>query len=399
MQSPNRTIVTEFLLLGFGNLHSFKTLFFFLFLLIYVMTVLANSMVILLVGFNQNLHSAMYFFLSQLSVSELMFTSNIVPNMLHFVLVGRGTMLVTGCIVQLCLLGVPTVAQCLLLASMSFDRYVAICNPLHYMTIMTFKLQLRLVVACWFLGFLLSVVEYVFLTQLEFCDSNVIDHFYCDIPPVLELSCTDTFPVELFTSLASVPVVLSPFAFITGTYCVIFLTIFRIASSRGRQKAFSTCSSHLTVVCLYYGALTTIYIFPHKKHLVKVNKGLSLLCSVVTPLFNPIIYSLVNKDIRKAMQKSFQIWRRYREICIYCAHSFSAEVNIAMVKKLCQQYNRVVGAATKKTSLRKRNDIWQEVVDDMNEVDGNNQTVELVKKSMNASDASVHQPPREPIQF
>ncbi|CAH2272574.1 olfactory receptor 5V1-like [Pelobates cultripes] len=188
---------------------------------------------------------------------------------------------------------------------MSFDRYVAICKPLRYTTIMTFKLQVHIVNVCWVLGCLLVFLIYIFLTKLDFCDSNIIDYFYCDIAPVADIACSDTTVVELVTSMTSTPLVLSPFAFIIGTYVSIVLTILKIQSTSGRHKAFSTCSSHLTVVCMYYGTLAVNYTFPRSDHSVNINKGLSLMYMVVTPFFNPIVYSLRNRDIRRAIENTF----------------------------------------------------------------------------------------------
>ncbi|KAM4749236.1 olfactory receptor 6N1-like [Rhinophrynus dorsalis] len=307
MQEGNQTTITEFFLVGFGELHGLKNLFFMMFLIIYIMALTGNSLVIILVVANHSLHSPMYFFLSQLSLSEILFTSNIVPNMLHLIMIGGGNISVTGCLIQFYLLGVPTSAQCFLLAAMSFDRYVAICNPLHYTSVMTFNLQLRIVFFCWLSGFTLVFILYAFLKQLKFCSSNIINHFYCDIAPVLEISCSDTSTMKLVTSLVSSPAILSPFMFTIMTYISILHTILRIPSTSGRQKAFSTCSSHLTVVCMYYGTLTTIYVFPHEEHSVNANKMLALLYTLVTPFFNPFIYSLRNQDIRRAIQKSVHI--------------------------------------------------------------------------------------------
>ncbi|XP_063302527.1 olfactory receptor 5J3-like [Pelobates fuscus] len=309
-QGQNRTRITEFLLLAFGKRQYFNALLFVLFLVFYLISLLGNILVISLVVMNQSLHCPMYFFLSQMSVSEILFTSSIVPNMLHLVLAGGGNVSVSRCIIQFCLLGVPTIAQCFILAVMSFDRYVAICNPFHYTQIMTFNLQVRASIGCWMLGFLLSLIIYFFLHELEFCDSNIIDHYYCDIAPVLKLSCSDTRPVELLTSLLSAPLVLSPLLFIIVTYTSILLTILKIPTISGRQKAFSTCSSHLSIVCMYYGTLATIYIFKPKDSSLDVNKTLSLLYTLVTPLLNPIVYSLRNQDIRKAAEKSIQVRRK-----------------------------------------------------------------------------------------
>ncbi|XP_002941994.2 olfactory receptor 11A1-like [Xenopus tropicalis] len=304
MLRENQTLITELYLVGFGDLHNFNIILFAVVLIIFITALMSNGLVIILVATCKSLHSPMYFFLTQLSLSEVLFTSNIVPNMLRLILAGGGTMSVNGCITQFYFLGAPTIAQCLLLAAMSFDRYVAICKPLHYTSVLTFRLQLHIVMFCWTSGFTLALPIDIFLHKLQFCHSNVINHFYCDIAPVIELSCSDTSSVKLLTSLVSMPVVLLPFTFIIATYISIICTILRIPSNRGRQKAFSTCSSHLIVVSMYYGTLTTIYIVPTGEHSVNANKVLSLLYSLVTPLFNPIIYSLRNQDIRRAISKS-----------------------------------------------------------------------------------------------
>ncbi|KAG8431597.1 hypothetical protein GDO86_018019, partial [Hymenochirus boettgeri] len=304
MRKINQSSVREFILLGFGDLHSLRYLFFLFFLIIYLMVLTANVLVIILALYNKTLHSPMYFFLSHLSLCEIFFTMIMVPNMLRIVLSGGGTMSVTGCKGQLCLFCVPTIAQCLLLAAMSFDRYAAICKPLHYMSIMNFRLQLQIVISCWALGFFMSVLIFASVNELQFCRSNIINHFCWDIVPIMELSCSDTFSVELVTSLISVLVVLSPFLFIIITYISIIVTILKIPSRSGRQKTFSTCSSHLSVVCMYYGTLISIYIYPPGKHYLNVNKMFSLLYVVVTPLFNPIIYSLRNQDFRRVITQT-----------------------------------------------------------------------------------------------
>ncbi|OCT90731.1 olfactory receptor 10C1-like [Xenopus laevis] len=309
MIGENQTSVMEFFLLGFGNLHNFKVFFFVVFLIIYITAFTGNLLVIILVATNHILHSPMYFFLSQLSLSEILFTTNIIPNMLHLILKGGSNMPITNCMIQFYLLCVPTIAQSLLLAAMSFDRYAAICNPLHYMSIMTFKLQIRIAIYCWTSGVLTGLLAFAFLHPLVFCFANVINHFYCDIAPILELSCSDTSVVELTVSLTSTFVFLSPFVFIIGTYISILRTILRIPSKCGRKKAFSTCSTHLSVVCVYYGTMTAIYLYSPGQHSLNVNKFLSLLYIVVTPLFNPIIYSLRNKDIKRAIQNSVNYWK------------------------------------------------------------------------------------------
>ncbi|XP_018107091.2 olfactory receptor 10C1-like [Xenopus laevis] len=314
MQEGNQTLIVEFFLLGFGDLHALKYFCFTLFLLLYVMALTGNVLVIILVLANETLHFPMYFFLSQLSLSEILFTTNIVPNLLRLILLGGGNISVSGCRVQFLVLCVPTVTQCILLAAMSFDRHAAISNPLLYTSIVTFKVQLHVVIFCWSSSSMMSLIVFGFFNQLQFCRSNIINHFYCDISPVMELSCSDTSTLELVTSLASTLVIVSPCFFILGTYISIIVTIIRIPSKCGRQKAFSTCSSHLTVVCMYYGTLISIYIYPPGNHSVNANKFLSLLYTFVTPLFNPIIYCFRNQDIRRAIQKYIHICRNRIEL-------------------------------------------------------------------------------------
>ncbi|KAM5171725.1 olfactory receptor 10A3-like [Mantella aurantiaca] len=304
MVNKNQTLLTEFLLLGFGDLKDFKILVFTVFLIIHIMALTSNCLVVVLVVFIRSLHSPMYIFISQLSLSEIVFTSNIVPNMLWLILAGGGKVSIARCIFQFFLLAFPTVSQCLLLGSMSFDRYVAICKPLHYTSIMTFGQLIQIISFCWSVGFTASFILYVLLGRLQFCGPGAINHFYCDVSPVVELSCSENPSVELVTSALCFTLVVCPFVVIMATYISILHTILKIPSTTGRQKAFSTCSSHLTVVCLYYGSLGSIYIVPPNQSSFNINKGLSLLYTLVTPLVNPLIYSLRNQEIRNAINKS-----------------------------------------------------------------------------------------------
>ncbi|XP_069817008.1 olfactory receptor 5V1-like [Dendropsophus ebraccatus] len=312
MEKRNQSAITEFLLLGFGDLHNFKILVFTLFLIVHIMALTANVLVIVLVGVTRSLHSPMYFFLSQLSLSELLFTSDIVPNMLWLILVGGGRVSVARCIAQFHILCIPSAAQCLLLAAMSFDRHIAICRPLHYATMMTVTRQLQVVTSCWLLGVILALFLYTFLRKLQFCDLNTIDHFYCDVAPLLQLSCSSTCTVELAVAMVTYPLLLSPFIFIIVTYICIIRTILKIPSSTGRHKAFSTCSSHLIIVCTYYGTLTFIYLFPPTDNSIELHKGLSVLYTLVTPLFNPLIYSLRNQEIRAAIFNYIQSFKKWK---------------------------------------------------------------------------------------
>ncbi|XP_075433857.1 olfactory receptor 11L1-like [Ascaphus truei] len=305
MLGNNHTIVTEFLLLGFQNLHSFKILLFTVFLVTYIMTLSSNLLIIALVSTSHHLHSPMYFFLVHLSLSDILLTTVIVPNMLRLIWEEGGTMSVTGCISQLHFFASSVATESLLLTVMSYDRYLAIGHPLRYTTIMNFKLRLLLVIWSWLLGFAMTILLILPISQLQFCGPNVIDHFFCDFAPLLKHSCSDTSFLEIEIFVLTFPVSFLPFTFIIVTYVCIFLTILRIPSTTGRQKAFTTCSSHLTVVCTYYGTLITIYIVPSRGHTFNINKVLSLLYMVVTPFFNPIIYSLRNQDIKAALRIRF----------------------------------------------------------------------------------------------
>ncbi|XP_075439582.1 olfactory receptor 11A1-like [Ascaphus truei] len=303
MRVENQTRVAEFLLLGFKDLQSFRIPVFCLFLGICIMTLTGNLLIIVLVSTSHKLHSPMYFFLRHLSVTDILITATIVPNMLNVILEEGATISFNSCITQFNVYGVSVDSECLLLTVMSYDRYLAICHPLRYTFIMDIRLQYHLVFWSWFLGFTLTLCITTQLCMLQFCGPNVIDHVFCDLAPILELSCTDTSFFKLETVVVSVPVTFFSFIFIIVTYVSIFLTILRIPSTSGRQKAFSTCSSHLTVVSSYYGTLITIYQVPSRGHSANFNKVLSLLYIVVTPLFNPIIYSLRSQEIRAAFRK------------------------------------------------------------------------------------------------
>ncbi|XP_072254943.1 olfactory receptor 8A1-like [Pyxicephalus adspersus] len=296
----NHSAVSKFILLGFQDLHSFRIPFFCLLLEVYIVTMIGNVLIILLICKSHLFRFPMYFFLIHLSICELMFVTNIVPNMLNVTLNGGSLISVPECFTQFYIFGSCTACECYLLSVMSYDRYLAICNPLRYNAIMNLKLCLHLAAWSWSLGFFFVLITLVLLCKLEFCEFKVIDHFYCDLSPILALSCSNTFYVEMETFLLTIVIVLLPFVFVIVTYICICVTILGISTASGRQKAFSTCSSHLAVVCSYYGSLISIYLTPSGGHNLNVNKALSLLYTVITPLFNPIIYSLRNQEIRKA---------------------------------------------------------------------------------------------------
>ncbi|OCT90878.1 hypothetical protein XELAEV_18019495mg [Xenopus laevis] len=294
----NQTTAQELALLGFGNLHQMKGLLFFLFFLIYIATVTGNLLIIGLIATSSTLHSPMYFFICNLSLCEIIFTSNIVPNMLYVIWRELGTMTMYGCFFQFYVYCSSGSVECLLLTAMAFDRYQAICNPLRYSSVMHSSACNHLVLGAWLFGFTIMSIITLTLLSTQSCGSTVIDHIFCDLGPILELSIIDTHIIQSEALFIVITVGLFPFGFIIVSYGVIFWTILRIPSKLGRRKAFSTCSAHLVSVCTYFGTLFTIYLLPSTQRSVKVNKVLSLLYIVVTPLFNPIIYGLRNREMK-----------------------------------------------------------------------------------------------------
>ncbi|XP_075128453.1 olfactory receptor 1500-like [Leptodactylus fuscus] len=297
----NLTAVTEFFLLGFQINKSLRIFLFCLFFVIYCGTIYGNLLIITLVSTSKILHTPMYFFISQLSISDILLTTDIVPNLLHVLLNNGGTITFIGCMTQFYFLCAPEVFDCFILAVMSYDRYVAICIPLRYSTIMTSGHCVILSIACWLFGFTSILIFFLKMAELFFCGSNIIDHFYCDVVPFLELACSDTFTIQLEIYIMGIPNIFIPTTIIVVSYTYIVRAVLRISSSTGRQKAFSTCSSHLIVVSIFYWTLFSVYMVPTKGQTVTMNKILSLLYTVFTPLVNPIIYSLRNRDIRKAI--------------------------------------------------------------------------------------------------
>ncbi|XP_053555844.1 olfactory receptor 10A7-like, partial [Bombina bombina] len=302
IMKENQTYIKEFLMLGFQTSQIKKILIFTLFLMVYVLTLGGNVLIITLVLTSNHLRSPMYFFLSNLSVCEIMLTTNVVPNMLYLLLMDCGTMTVVKCFVQFYFFGTAATTECFLLAVMSYDRFLAICNPLRYTSVMDQRLCFNLALTVWALGFMATIGTIILLCKLEFCGPNVIDHYFCDREPILHLSCSDTFLVRAESLVFSFIITLFPFIIIIWSYFSIIVTILKMSTTVVRKKAFSTCSSHLMVVSLYYGTLIMMYVAPSSGDSFNVNKLLSLLYTVVTPLLNPIIYSLRNKDIKNALK-------------------------------------------------------------------------------------------------
>uniref|UniRef100_A0A8C5EXT7 G-protein coupled receptors family 1 profile domain-containing protein n=1 Tax=Gopherus evgoodei TaxID=1825980 RepID=A0A8C5EXT7_9SAUR len=295
----NQTSITNFILLGFGNLPELQSLLFLVFLVIYIVTMSGNILIVVLVVADQHLHTPMYFFLANLSCLETCYTSTILPRLLASFLTEDRTISFSGCITQYYFFVFLASTE-----SMSYDRYLAICKPLHYPTLMNSRFCLQLAAGSWLNGFLAVIILVSFLSQLLFCGPNEIDHFYCDPIPLRELSCSDTHQVILMNFILAYVFTLPPFLLTLTSYMCIISTILRIPSTTGRQKAFSTCSSHLIVVTIFYGSIVIVYLLLKHDTLRDLNKVLSLCYTVLTPLVNPLIYSLRNREVKEALCKA-----------------------------------------------------------------------------------------------
>uniref|UniRef100_A0A8C5M7S9 G-protein coupled receptors family 1 profile domain-containing protein n=1 Tax=Leptobrachium leishanense TaxID=445787 RepID=A0A8C5M7S9_9ANUR len=306
MHGDNHSLVTEVQILGFPSLNAFKIPVFIIIILIYSLTISENVLIIVLVSMSHHLHSPMYFFLANLSVTDIILVTNVIPKTLCIIIREGDTLTILGCLTQFFLHGVSVSTECFLLTVMSGDRYLAICKPLHYVILMSNPmLCIRLVSLSWLLSFCAVLIYIISMTFLQFCGPNVIDHFFCDLMPLFELSCSDITFFQLEMLFLSVPFTLFPLLIITVSYASIVRAVLRISTDTGRGKAFSTCSSHLAVVSIFYGTLFGSYVIPSKGNSLTAGKSVSLLYTVFTPLINPIIYSLKNKDINRAMRKRF----------------------------------------------------------------------------------------------
>ncbi|XP_040274006.1 olfactory receptor-like protein I9 [Bufo bufo] len=286
----NVTAITEFFLLGFQVSQDLRILLFCLLLWVNCCTLCGNLLIIILVSTSKKLHTPMYLFISQLSINDMLLTTVIVPFMLHILLNNGGTIGFTDCIIQFYFFCTLEIFECLLLTVMSYDRYVAICNPLHYSSIMTNEYCVKLLISCWLAVLFIAAMDTVTILMLKFCKKNVIDHFFCDIVPLLEIACSGTQFVELEVSALGPPVLCIPLIIIIVSYSNIIVTIYKIPSNISRRKAFSTCSSHLIVVSIFYCTLFSVYVVPTSGQSLTISKVLSLIYTVVTPFINPIIY-------------------------------------------------------------------------------------------------------------
>ncbi|XP_015274545.1 PREDICTED: olfactory receptor 6F1-like, partial [Gekko japonicus] len=299
----NCTDISEFIMLGFGSFHDLQFLLFLVFLAIYIITIAGNLTICFLVVSSSHLHTPMYFFLGNLSCMETFYSSVILPRMLTSLLTGDRAISVKGCVVQLYLFGFLVCTECYLLAVMSYDRYLAVCQPLHYGALMNDKFCLKLAAGSWLCALLPISIIVIVMSSLHFCGPADIDHFFCDFPAFIKLASGDTQLVQLLAFVLSAIDTLPPFVLTLTSYFHIIATILRIPSTTGRKKAFSTCSSHLTVVTIFYGTLMAVYVLPKSETWSDMNKISSLFYTVLTPMVNPLIYSLRNKEVKESLRR------------------------------------------------------------------------------------------------
>ena len=302
MGQKNGTEVTEFILLGFAGQHKSWHVFFTVFLVIYVATLVGNIGMILLIKTDSSLHTPMYFFLQNLAFVDLCYTSAITPKMLQNLVETEQSISLIGCTVQLLVYGAFATSDCYILAAMAVDRYVAICNPLRYGTVMSQRVCSQLLTGSYFMGFLNASVNTSFTFSLNFCKSNKINHFFCDVPPILALSCSSIYwNIMLLTVFVGFNLTFTV-SVVIFSYIFILAAILKISSAAGRKKAFSTCASHLTTVTIFYGTLSYMYLHHRATESQEQEKMASVFYGVVIPMLNPLIYSLRNQDVREALK-------------------------------------------------------------------------------------------------
>nr|XP_006135777.1 olfactory receptor 6F1-like [Pelodiscus sinensis] len=305
-ERENQTSVQQFLLLGFPGSWSFRLSLAAVFSILYFLSVMGNTFVIVLVRTHPRLHTPMYFLLCNLSFLEIWYTTAFVPKAIGVMLGTSQTISFPGCILQLYFIFSLGSSECLLLAVMAYDRYLAICHPLRYSTLMNITFSAQLALGAWLCGFLEISVLAALISRLSFCGPNVINHFFCDIDSWIALSCADTSLVERATFIVSINILLGSCVIILVSYIYIISTILRIPSAQGRQKAFSTCSAHLTVVTLWYGSTIFLYVKPSAQNSLDLNKIVNIFNTIVTPMLNPFIYTLRNKEVKRALEKAIR---------------------------------------------------------------------------------------------
>ncbi|XP_077327698.1 olfactory receptor 5AR1-like [Lithobates pipiens] len=299
----NNTFKEDFSILAFTKYAPLKTVVFLVVLIIYLVSVLGNLIIITLVALVSQLHKPMYFFLCNLSVLDIMYVSSILPKLLSITLSGDTFISFHGCFIQMSVFALCIDTYFLLLTAMAYDRYVAICKALHYFIIMNRRTCMLLIVTSWLLGALNSIMCSMLVSKLNFCSSHEVNHFFCDLKTMLKLSCSDTTSLETIISSEVVFCGMLPFILILTSYGYIISTIMKIHTTFGRLKTFSSCSSHITVVIIYCFTVLILYMKPQSEDSMEIDKVISLLYVALVPMLNPLVYSLRNKEVLKAIKK------------------------------------------------------------------------------------------------
>ncbi|XP_027716561.1 olfactory receptor 5B2-like [Vombatus ursinus] len=300
----NRSEVNEFILMGLTDVPKLQVPLFIMFTFIYLTTLVGNLGIVALSSWDSHLHTPMYFFLSNLSLVDFGYSSAITPKVMAGLFTRNKVISYNGCATQLFFVGAFATTESFLLASMAYDRHAAVCKPLHYTTTITSTVCAYLASGAHICGFLTSSIVIGNTFSLSFCRSNIVHHFFCDIPPLLVLSCSDIHITELLFFILGSFTVFFPFLVIFTSYLLIFITILNIHSVEGRQKAFSTCASHLTAVSIFYGTIIFMYLQPSSSHSMDIDKVVSVFYTMVIPMLNPLVYSMRNKEVKNALMKA-----------------------------------------------------------------------------------------------
>ncbi|XP_040324567.1 olfactory receptor 6C2-like [Herpailurus yagouaroundi] len=298
--------VAIFILLGLTDDPQLQIPIFMFLFLTYILSITGNLTIIFLTLVDSHLKTPMYFFLQNFALLEISFTSACIPRYLYNIATGDRSITYNICVIQVFFTDVFGVTEFFLLAAMSYDRYVAICKPLQYVTIMNNRVCKRLVLCCWMAGLLIILPPLTLFLNLKFCDSNVIDYFFCDASPILKISCSDTWLIEQLVIVCAVLTFILTLVCVLQSYISIIKTILQFPSTQQRKRAFSTCSSHMIVVSITYGSCIFIYVNPSAKESVTINKGVTVLMTSIAPMLNPFIYTLRNKQVRQAFNDSFK---------------------------------------------------------------------------------------------
>ncbi|NP_001001046.1 olfactory receptor Olr365 [Rattus norvegicus] len=299
----NISEVTEFILVGLTDAPELQIPLFIIFTLIYLITLFGNLGMIMLILLDSRLHTPMYFFLCNLSLVDCVYASAITPKVMEAFFTGNNTISFNGCAAQMFFFVAFIAIESLILASMAYDRHAAVCKPLHYTTIMTSTTCIVIATCCYMCGILQSSIHVALAFRLSFCHSNMINHFFCDIPPLLTISCSDTHTNEITLLILATLDVVFTLLVILNTYLLIFIAILRMRSAEAQRKAFSTCASHLITVSIFFGSLTFMYLQPSSSHSMDTDKIASVFYTMVIPMLNPLVYSLRNKEVKNAFKK------------------------------------------------------------------------------------------------